>query len=48
MNLFCEDVGMQFGIKKCGKLIMEKGKVVRTDVVRLPNRQDMKDIVVHT
>ena len=35
---------MQFGIKKCGVLIMERGKVIRTDGIRLPNGQDMKDI----
>ena len=35
---------MQFGLKKCGVLIMEREKVIRTDGIRLPNEQDMKDI----
>ena len=35
---------MQFGIKKCGVLIMERGKVIREDSIRLSDRQLMKDI----
>ena len=44
MHIFSEDIGMQFGIKKCGILFMERGKVIRTDGIRLPDGQDMKDI----
>ena len=32
---------MQFGIKKCGVLIMERGKSIRTDGIRLPEGQNM-------
>ena len=39
VHIFSEDIGMQFGIKKCGPLIMERGKVIR-----LPDGQYMKDI----
>ena len=39
-----EDIGIQFGIKKCGVLIMERGKVIRADGIRLPDGQHMKDI----
>ena len=35
---------MQSGIKKCEVLIMERGKVIRTDGIRLPDEQGMKDI----
>ena len=28
---------MQFGIKKCGVLVTERGKVIRTDGIRLPD-----------
>ena len=31
-------------MKKCGVLIMEKGKVIRTDGIKLPDGQYMKDI----
>ena len=34
---------MQFRIKKCGVLIIEKGQVIRTDEIRLPDGQHMKD-----
>ena len=44
VHLFSEDIGMQFGIKKCGVLIMERGKVIREDGIRLSDRQLMKDI----
>ena len=44
VHIFSEDIGMQFGIKKCGVLIMERGKVIRADDIRLPDGQDMKDI----
>ena len=37
VHIFSEDIGMQFGIKKCGVLIMERGKVIRTDGIRLPD-----------
>ena len=43
-HIFSEEIGMQFGIKKCGVLIMERGKVIRTDGIRLPDGQHMKDI----
>ena len=51
MHTYSEDIGMQFGIKKCGVLIMEIGKSIRTDGIRLPNGQHMKDkmrLGIHT
>ena len=44
VHIFSGVIGMQFGVKKCGVLISERGKVIRTNVVRLPDGQDMKDI----
>ena len=43
VHIFSEDIGIQFGITKCGVLIMERGKVIRADGIRLPDGQDMKD-----
>ena len=34
-DIFSEEIGIQFGIKKCGVLIMEKGKFIRTNCIRL-------------
>ena len=44
VHIFSEDIGMQFGIKKCGVLIMERGKVIRTDGIRLRVGSYMKNI----
>ena len=35
MHIFIEYYGMRFGINKCGVLIIERGKVISTDGVRL-------------
>ena len=37
VHLFSEDICIQCGIKKCGLLIMERRKVIRTDSIRLPD-----------
>ena len=42
--LFSSDVGMEFGIRKCGVLVMKKGKAIATDGIELPDRQVVKDI----
>ena len=44
MHIFSEEIGIQFGMKKCRVFIMERGKVIRTEGIRLPDEQDMKDI----
>ena len=44
VHIFSEDIGMQFGMKKCGVLITENGKVIRTDGIRLPDGQHMTNI----
>lgn len=44
MHLFSEDTGMQFGLDKCGVLVLKKGKVVKLNGVALPNGQMIKDI----
>ena len=44
VHLFSEDNVMQFGIKKCGVLVLERGKVIRTNGNWLSDGQYMKDI----
>ena len=43
---FSEDIGMEFGIKKCGVLVLERGKVdkVKSRGLNLPNGKLMKTI----
>ena len=38
------DIGMQFGIDKCGVIIMKRGKIPTCDGIRLPDGQRMKRI----
>ena len=37
VHLLSVDIGVKSGIKKCGLLIMERGKVIRTKGIRLPD-----------
>ena len=38
------DVGMEFGIKKCGVLVLKRGKIAKMEGVVLPDGQVMKEI----
>ena len=38
------DIGMKFGIKKCGVLILKRGKAVECEGIVLPNEKTMKII----
>ena len=35
VRVFSEDIGMEFGIKKCVMLVMEKGKFVKSVSIEL-------------
>ena len=37
VEVFSQDIGMEFGIKKCGVIIMNRGKVKSTDGIELPS-----------
>ena len=43
---FSEDIGMEFGIEKCGVLVLKRGKVdkVKSRCLNLPNGKLMKTI----
>ena len=46
--VFSTDIGLGFGMKKCGILTMKRGNVVRCEGIMLPNsevirRSKMKD-----
>ena len=42
--MFSTDIGMEFGIKKCGILTMERGKIVKSEGMKLPDGQLMKQV----
>ena len=37
VRVFSEDIGMEFGIEKCAMLMMEKGKIVKSAGIELPD-----------
>ena len=42
VRVFSEDIGMKFGIEKCAMLVMEKGKIVKSVGIELPDGQVVK------
>ena len=42
--VFSTDIGMDFGMKKCGILNMKRGKVVRYERIKLTNGEIMKEV----
>ena len=41
---FSEDIGMEFGLEKCGVVILKKGKLVKFHGIHLPNQEIMKEV----
>ena len=41
---FSEDIGMEFSLKKCGMVLMKRGKLVKSDGILLPNQKIMKEV----
>ena len=44
VHVFSTNIGMEFGMKKCGILTMKKRKVVRCEEINLPNSDIMKEV----
>ena len=44
VHTFSIDIGMEFGIKKCGVLVLKRGKIAKMEGVLLPDGQVMKEI----
>ena len=44
LHVFSEDIGMEFGIEKCGMLVMEKGKIVKSVGIDLPGGKVIKSL----
>ena len=42
--VFSQDIGMEFGIKKCAVIILKRGKMVACDGIQLPNEEVMKNV----
>ena len=39
-----EDIGMELGLKKCGVVILKKGRLVKFDGIHLPNQEIMRGV----
>ena len=44
VRVFSKDVGMELGIEKCAMLVMEKGKIVKSVGIELPNGKIIKSL----
>ena len=44
IEVFSQDIGMEFGIKKCGVIIMNRGKVKSLDAIELPSGEKIREI----
>ena len=44
VEVFSQDIGMEFGIKKCGVIIMNRGKFKSTGGIELPSVEKIKEI----
>ena len=42
MHLISQDMGMEFGIKKCGVVVLKRGKECKWEVIKLINGQTIK------
>ena len=44
MNVFSTDIGMEFGIKKCGILTMKRSKIVKNEGIKLPDGKVIRQV----
>ena len=44
VEVFSQDVGMEFGIKKCGVIIINRGKVKSTDGIEISSSEKIREI----
>ena len=44
VRIFSDDIRMEFGLTKCALLVMERGRLERSDGIEMPNGETMKSI----
>ena len=44
VRVFSEDIGMEFGIEKCAVLVMKRGKVVKSEGIKLPDYETIQGL----
>ena len=45
VRIFSKDIGMEFGIGKCGTLVLKRGKIRKLDGISLPDGKVMKGLI---
>ena len=45
VRIFSKDIGMEFGIDKCGTLVLKRGKIRKRDGISLPDGKVMKGLI---
>ena len=43
-HTFSTDIGMEFGLEKCGILTLKRGKVARCEGIKLPDGEVLKEV----
>ena len=46
VQIFSSDIGMEFGIDNCGILVMKRGRYKKSEGIKLPNEEEIKQINV--
>ena len=44
VHTFSTEIGMEFGIKKCGVLVLKRGNIAKMEGIVLPDGQVIKEI----
>ena len=44
VQIISNDIGMEFGIKKCGVLVLKRGTVLSSEVVEMPNGERIREV----
>ena len=44
VQVFSRDIGMKFGIKKCGVTVLKRGKLNKTEGIQLVNGEKIKEV----
>ena len=44
VHVFSTDIGMEFGIKKCGILTMKRSKIVKNEGIKLPDGKVIRQV----
>ena len=45
VRIFSDDIGIEFGIDKCGALVLKRGKITKFHGISLPGERVMKELI---